>query len=111
MEVTFATNKLAKLCNSASKLRGEFGPVMAKVIMQRLLDLAAADNLEVMRHLPGHCHYLTQDLKGSLALHLVQPDRLVFEPNHHPRPQMASGGLDWGNVTRVVITGIGNYHG
>lgn len=111
MEVTFDTNKLAKTCGSESKLRGEFGPRMAEVIMQRLADLAAADNLEVMKMLPGKCHELTVDLKGMLALHLVQPYRLVFKPNHHPRPQLAAGGLDWGNVTRVMIIGIGNYHG
>ena len=33
MEVMFATEKLHKLCNSASKLRGDFGPHMAKVII------------------------------------------------------------------------------
>ena len=111
MEVTFDTKKLAKICNSEGKLRAEFGPRMAQVIMRRLLDLAAADNLEVMRMLPGRCHELTENLKGMLALDLVHPDRLVFTPGHHPRPQMAAGGLDWGNVTRVMITGIGNYHG
>ena len=53
MEVTFATQKLMKLCNSAKKLNAEYGDRMAAVIMRRLLDLAAAENLEVMKRLPG----------------------------------------------------------
>ena len=111
MEVTFETKKLEQICVSQDKLRAEFGPRMSQVIMRRLLDLAAADNLEVMRLLPGRCHELTENLKGMLALDLVHPDRLVFKPGHHPRPQLAAGGLDWGNVTHVIIIGIGNDHG
>ena len=64
MEVTFETKKLEQICVSQDKLRAEFGPRMSQVIMRRLLDLAAADNLEVMRLLPGRCHELTENLKG-----------------------------------------------
>jgi plasmid maintenance system killer protein len=110
MEVTFANQKLMKLCNSAAKLRGKYGPRMAALIAQRLHDLAAAETLEVMRTLPGRCHELTQNLKGSLALDLVHPDRLVFRPANDPPPLKPNGGLDWMQVTSVEITGIGDYH-
>lgn len=110
MEVTFATQKLMKLCNAMEKLRGKYGNRQAAVIMRRLVDLAAVENLEAMRLLPGRCHELSANFKGHLALDLVQPDRLVFKPNHEDRPQLASGALDWGNVTRVLIVAIGDYH-
>ena len=110
MEVTFANQRLMKLCNAVEKLRGKYGDRQAAVIMRRLADLSAAENLEVMRLLPGRCHELTANLKGHLALDLVHPDRLVFRPNHEERPKLESGALDWGNVTRVLIVDIGDYH-
>jgi len=110
MDVTFATAKLQKLCNSQGKLRGEYGPRMADVIQRRLADLAAVDTLAVMRNLPGRCHELTGDLKGCLALDLVHPDRLIFKPTDDPPPQIKGGGMDWPEVRSVEVVGIGDYH-
>jgi len=110
MEVTFANNRLHKLCNSASKLRGRYGPTMAAIIQRRLADLEAAGSLEEMRLLPGNCHELTANLRGHLAIDLKQPDRLVFKPSNDPLPIDADGRLDWSKVTKVSIVGIGDYH-
>jgi hypothetical protein len=110
MEIAFNTAKLAKLCNSAKKLRGEYGPRMGSLIQQRLSELAGADNLRVMKTLPGRCHELTSNFKGSLAVDLVYPDRLVFNPNHDPVPIDKDGVLSWGKVTKVIVIGIGDYH-
>jgi proteic killer suppression protein len=110
MEVSFSNSKLQKTCNSANKLRGEYGPRMAELIQQRLADLAEAETLEEMRLLPGRCHELTQNLKGCLALDLVHPDRLAFRPNQTPIPKKADGGLNWLQVTKIEIVGIGDYH-
>jgi proteic killer suppression protein len=110
MEISFATSKLAKLCNSESKLRGSYGPRMANLIQQRLLDLAAVETLNSMRMVPGRCHPLTQNLDGLFAVDLVHPDRLVFRPDHDPLPELPGGGLDWTKVTRIEIIGVGDYH-
>ena len=110
MEISFATSKLAKLCNSEKKLRGDYGPRMATVIQQRLMDLAAAETLESMRSIPGRCHSLTQNLDGLFAVDLVHPDRLVFVPDHDPVPQLKNGGVDWTKVTMIEVAGIGDYH-
>ncbi len=110
MEIGFRTSKLAKLCNSATKLRGKYGPRMANLIQQRLTDLAAAETLEVMRHLPGRCHQLTEDLHGLFAVDLVHPDRLVFSPDHDPVPELPGGGVNWSRVTKIEVVGIGDYH-
>ena len=110
MEISFATSKLAKLCNSEKKLRGAYGPRMAVLIQQRLLDLNAAETLETMREVPGRCHALTGDVDGHFAVDLVHPDRLVFAPDHDPVPQLKGGGVDWSKVTKIEVVGIGDYH-
>jgi proteic killer suppression protein len=110
MDITFATGKLAKTCNSEKKLNGEYGKEQALVIRQRLAELLAAETLAVMRTLPGHCHELKQNLKGLIAVSLIGKERLVFRPNHDPLPQLAAGGLDWAKVTKITIVGIGDYH-
>jgi len=111
MEVSFATAKLQKLCNSEKKLRGTHGPRMAALIQQRLAELADSETLEGMRFIPGaNCHELTQNLRGHLAVNLVHPDRLVFRPADSPIPRKPDGGLDWGRVTSIVVVGIGDYH-
>lgn len=110
MEVRFANARLHSLCNSQSKLRGEYGPRMAALIQQRLLDLSAAEPLSQMRLLPGRCHELKGNLAGRLALDLVHPKRLVFRPAHDPVPKKPDGGLDWNSVTEIEIVGIGDYH-
>ena len=110
MEIGFTNASLAKLCNSEAKLRGKLGPPMAKLVEQRLGQLKAAETLEMMRGLPGNCHSLTQNLKGLLVVSLVGKERLAFRPDHDPPPQLESGGLDWKQVTKIVIEGIGDYH-
>ncbi len=110
MDVRFADARLQKLCNNESKLRGKYGPRMATLIEQRLLDLSAADTLSQMRLLPGRCHELKGNLSGLLALDLVHPNRLVFKPGHDPIPRKLDGGLDWDSVTEIEIVGIGDYH-
>ena len=49
MEISFKTTKLQKLCNSDKKMRGEYGPRMATVLRKRLMDLSAAESLDVHR--------------------------------------------------------------
>lgn len=111
MEISFSKAKLAKLCNSESKLRGEYGPRMASLIQQRLIELDDAETLDVMRYLPGpRCHELTKNLKGHLAVDLVHPKRLVFRPDHNPLPAKKDGGLDWSKVTKIRIVDIIDYH-
>ena len=67
--------------------------------------------LEDLRNLPqARCHELTGDYRGMLAVDLEQPKRLIFQPDHNPRPEKDDGGLDWEQVTAVVILAIADYH-
>ncbi len=83
---------------------------MAKKLRQRLADLEAASALEEMRNLPGRCHELTGNLAGHLAVDLKHPYRLIFRPDHAPTPTKADGGLDWSQVTNILITDVRDYH-
>ena len=111
MQIGFASKKVAKLCNSQKEMRAKLGPRDAQRLAQRLAELHAAATLDEMRHLPGaRCHELTGDRKGQLAVDLVHPKRLVFEPDHNPVPTKPDGGLDWNAVTQIVIVEMVDYH-
>jgi hypothetical protein len=58
----------------------------------------------------ARCHELTGDRKGSLAVDVEHPKRLIFEPDHNPRPEKADGGLDWRQVTKIRVLAIEDYH-
>lgn len=111
MEVTFANARLHKLCNSAGKLRGKYGPRMALLIQQRLMELSDAPTIEDMYAVVGaRCHPLTGNRSGQFAVDLVHPDRLVFKPSNDPLPVKPDGGLDVARVTEIEVVGIGDYH-
>ena len=110
MVILFADKRLEKESNDHRLLQKRHGAVQAKKIEQRLADLAAAQNLQVMKTLPGRCHQLTGDLKGSFALDLVHPYRLLFEIANDPIPVKPDGGVDWLLVTEIIITKIEDYH-
>ena len=111
MDVTFSTNKLAKLCSTAKEMKAKWGQRMAERLQQRLFELVAADTLDdVPRVPPPRCHELTGDLKGKLAVDLIHPYRLVFSPGHDPRPEKKDGGLDWAQVTEIVVEAVIDYH-
>ena len=110
MEVTFASDKLAKSMNSDSRLSQTYGAELAKQIRKRLDDLDAAGNLDDMRTLPGKCEELSGNRLGELSVRLNKNWRLIFKPNHDPKPTKTDGGLDWNQVTAVQITEIVDYH-
>lgn len=110
MDVAFATEKLAKVMNSDSKLNQTFGSDLAKPIRKRLDDLDAAVTLDDMRTLPGRCEELTGNRAGQLSVRVSANHRLIFRPNHKPRPEKEGGGLDWTQVTAVEVIEVVDYH-
>lgn len=111
MDIVFLNERMAGEFNSLKSLTRRFGPEQARRIMRRLDELRAAENLEAMRHLPGHCHELTGDLAGLLSMYVRHPQRLIFEPANEPVPRKADGGLDWSGVTSIRIIEVEDYHG
>lgn len=57
---------------------------MAIRINQRIMELHAADSVEMLVRLSiGRCHPLKGNRLGQYAMDLVQPYRLVFEQNEN----------------------------
>jgi proteic killer suppression protein len=111
LDVTFRTKKLHKQCTNAKHMATAFGHIQAKRLRQRLDDLRAAENLEMMRTLPGRCHELKAKRSGQLSMDLEHPYRLIFEPAHNPMPEREDGGLDWSSVTAIRILEVVDTHG
>ncbi len=109
MEVGFDDPRLEKLCRSEKELRKQFGVVRAKKVEARIKSLTAAETLTDMRQLPGRCHELTANLAGVLSLDLDHPYRLLFRPANATVPS-AGGGLDWTQVTSVVVMSVTDTH-
>jgi plasmid maintenance system killer protein len=111
MVVSFSSIRLQKLCNSEKEMRAKFGVRMADKLAQRLSELRAVDILDDLSRLPSaRCHELSHDRAGQLAVDLIHPKRLIFEPDHNPIPTKPDGGLNWTKVTRVTVLEIVDYH-
>ena len=41
---------------------------------------------------------------------LDHPYRLIFKPDHQPLPRKDDGGLDWDQVTKVLVTEVVDTH-
>lgn len=109
MDILFASEKLERECCDSKLRRRRHGDERARRLQVRLDDLRAADNLAMMRTLPGKCHELTGDLDGCLAVSLDGPYRLIFEPANEPVP-MEGRRLLWEGVTIIRILRIEDYH-
>jgi proteic killer suppression protein len=111
MLITFRNKKLQKCCSVEKEAIKTYGEKRARKLMQRLMELRAAENLSyIPRTPPPRCHELTGNLKGILSVDLEHPWRLLFIPAHNPVPMMKHGGLDWTQVTAVRITAIEDTH-
>lgn len=108
MEINYANNKLQKELTDDKELCKNYG-ILAKRIKQRLTELASAENLAVISPL-GRCHELTGDKKGQLTVDINGNWRLFFIPDHNPIPTKDDGGLNWEEVTRIMIISVDDPH-
>jgi plasmid maintenance system killer protein len=111
MEVLFPTRKDQQLYSSRAALVRRFGFEEADLMMRRLAQLRAADNLAIMGCLPpARCHQLVGDKRGQFSVDLKHPYRLVFAPVA-PVPRLPDGGIALARVTAIVIIERVDYHG
>lgn len=90
----------------------EFGPEDAKKIKLRMAVLGAANCLaDVPVGPPTRRHELVGNRAEQFAVDLKHPKRLIFEPNHNPRPRKADTGLDLEKITAITILEVEDYHG
>ena len=79
MKITYRNRQIERVCTDAQSAEKAYGRQMACKIHQRIDEISAAENVEMMlRFRIGRCHQLSQDRKGQYAVDLVHPYRLVF---------------------------------
>jgi proteic killer suppression protein len=111
VDIVFRNHKLQREFNDKRALDRGRGVRQAGLIMQRLVELQAAESLEVMRSIPrARRHELGGNRKGEISVDLNHPYRLIFEADHTPLPTRPEGGLDWKQVTRIKILGVDDTH-
>jgi len=113
LDISFKSTRLGKELNEGKRLEKVHGSIRAKKIRIRLSELRAALTLYAFwppKSGPSRCHELTGERKGQLSVDLDHPYRLIFVPNHNPIPLKPDGGLDWKQVTAIMITGIEDTH-
>lgn len=108
MEIRFRNKKLREVCEQRKVAVKQLGPLSANKLQIRLAALEAAGCVSDL--VAGRPHELTGQRAGQFALDLSGGWRLVFSPDHDPRPQRQDGGIDWQRVTIVCIEYIGDYH-
>lgn len=111
MNITFKNAKIQKVFNTEKLLNKKYGK-NAKAIRLRMTVLSASDNLnDVPAVKPERCHQLKGDKKGTFAVDLRHPFRLVFEPNHQPVPLLRDDdGIDLSKITSITIISVEDYH-
>lgn len=110
IDIGFDDGKLARDCSDNARGQRRFG-ARWPTLKRRLAILRSAPTLQDLRNAPGHCHELTGDRRGSLAVRLSANERLLFRIDHDPPPRDDQGGLSWQHVTKIVIEEVVDYHG
>ena len=111
VDIEFRTGKLRKELREEKKLKQVQGPRRAELIMRRLGQIEAAPTLAILRTVPGpRCHELKGNRAGQLSVDLDHPYRLIFTPHHNPVPQLEFGGMDWTQITAVMIEEVADTH-
>lgn len=108
MEISFETERLAKLYNSEAALDRAYGDVCARRIRQRLQELEAVESLADMVF--GRPHELKGHRAGQVSVDLVHPLRLIFRPTANPVPVKTDGGLERSEVKSVTIMEVSDPH-
>ena len=113
MDISFKNKKLEKEFSEGKRLEKVHGSLRAKKIRIRLAEFRAASSLYDFwppKTGPSRCHELIGEYKGQLSVDLDHPYRLIFAPNHEPVPRNSDRGLDWKQVTAIMIIGIEDTH-
>ena len=110
MKISYKSNKLEKRLTEAKEMQKAFGTI-AKKISQRISELRAAPNLDVMKTIPAaNCHELKGDRQGEFAVKISGNFRLIFIPDHNPVPMKDDKSIDCIKITDIQILEIGDYH-
>lgn len=111
MEILFCDRDFQTLILDKRGLTRKYGPLMADLILQRLAEMIAADNLEELKKLPGpRLHPLKANRKGQFSVDLVFPRRLIFEAANERQSRRPDETIIWARVTKIRILEITDTH-
>jgi len=111
MEIYLANSLVERLCQDQRYRTTRLGPVAARKLEQRLMQMAAASSLAALSTIPGlDPHPLMADRQGEIAVTVHRGVRITFVPHGDPLPRLEGGALDLRSVTAICITEIGDYH-
>ena len=110
MKISFKTQKLKKQLTKAKEMQKSYG-IMAKKINQRMKEIKASDNFEVLGTIPAAgCHELKGNKRGEYAVNISGNYRIIFVPDHDPVPFKDDRSINCKKITDIKILGIEDYH-
>jgi proteic killer suppression protein len=110
VKISYQSNRLKKSLTGAVEMQKAFG-VMAKKVNQRMKELSASENLEILKTIPAaNCHELKGQKKGQFAVDISANYRLIFEPDHAPVPVKDDNSIDCIKITDILVLGTEDYH-
>lgn len=105
---------MEKIFNKEVLLIKTYGRASAKKIKIRMNEFRAAASLQDFwppKCRPSRCHELVGGKRaGRFSVDLNQPYRLLFTPEHDPKPTHEDGSLDWFRVTTIKILDVEDTH-
>lgn len=107
MNIIFADRKFEKYAYDYKLAQHKLGNKQAELFHKRLNDLYDADSFEVLLHLPGNHHALSENRSGEWACSLEQPTRLVYAPILEG---VNNGSIKLKELKDLRILEITNYH-
>ncbi len=111
MKVYFKTKKLEKVCNKQKEAVKAFGAKRAQRLLQRMMELKAADTLNDITNLPpARCHELSGNRKRQFSVDINRNYRMLFISVNNPTPEKDDGGLDKNQITEIEIIKIEDTH-
>ncbi len=96
--------------NSQRLLQKEYGEQAKKIMMRMAVFKGAPCLAAVPVQKPDRRHELIGDRKGTFAVDLRHPFRLVFKPAEDPVPKKEDGGIDLERVYSIRILAVEDYH-
>lgn len=104
MDISFKNKKTEKIYNDFKTLSKKHGDKQARKIIQRINEIIAAESLNDIKMLRSpRLHSLSGKLKGSWAVDIIHPYRLILKP-------LNGDTTDLNTVTQIKIIEIIDYH-
>jgi proteic killer suppression protein len=107
MNIIFADRKLEKYANDYKLAQRKLGKLQAELYHKRLNDLYDAENFDILPHLPGNHHSLSENRSGEWACSLEQPSRLIYAPILEG---VHKGSVELKELKELTVLEITDYH-